>query len=431
MSRTAWLLLGAGALLACAETPARPSIVLVTLDTLRADHVGAYGGPEQLTPHLDALAGKGLLHEAAFTSMPTTGPAHASLFTGLAPHEHGVRRNGDPLPTELEATELASRLRLDGFATAAFVTSQILAPAATRFRGFEIYDAPSDLLRSGAEAVRQALYWLSVEERRPVFLWVHLYDPHAPYGGTEYDPRGGAPDLASHGFVKRERFADPGARKRMAERYARGVRNADQALGELVRGVRRALGDPLIAVVSDHGEALDEHLDTRGYAYDHGEFLDGEQIQIALVLAGPGVSPGRSPGVASIRDLYTTLLAAAGIEDSQAAARDRRDLRRPVEGARLARVERRGFPASEARALGPTLAQRVRAHAVAVSDGQRTLVLAEDGSLSTRPQPEAPELVAAARDVLRAVREAESTHAPVRLEPSLREALESLGYVRE
>ncbi len=217
----------------------------------------------------------------------------------------------------------------------------------------------------------------------------------------------------------------------MAKRYAAGVRAADAALGKLLAEVRRQLHDPVVAVVADHGEALDEHLDARGYAYDHGEFLDDAEIRIALVLAGPGVAAGRSGTAVSIRDLYTTLLAVAGIEDADASAADRRDLRQPVAEPRTARIERRIVAPLELANFGPAARARIETHAVAASDGGRTVIVGEDGSLTTRPQPEAPELVAAARGYLRAVRGEPDVAGSEALDPALREALESLGYVRE
>jgi arylsulfatase A-like enzyme len=122
---------------ACVGAPADPSILLVTIDTLRRDHVGAYGDERGLTPNLDALAATGLVHERAYTTMPTTGPAHLSVFTGLYPSELGARRNGEPLPSRFAPRELAKRLRERGYTTAAFVTARLIANKHTGLRGFE------------------------------------------------------------------------------------------------------------------------------------------------------------------------------------------------------------------------------------------------------------------------------------------------------
>ena len=124
-----------------------PSIVVVTLDTVRCDHLGLYGDARGLSPHLDALAQQGLVYERAFTTMPTTGPAHLSLFTGLYPSEHGGLANGEPLASELRGRSLALQLQQQGYATAAFVTTLLLQPRATGLQGFEIYDGPRGPLR--------------------------------------------------------------------------------------------------------------------------------------------------------------------------------------------------------------------------------------------------------------------------------------------
>lgn len=408
---------------ACGGEP-RPSLLLVTLDTLRTDHVGAYGASPSPTPRLDALAAEGLVHEAAFTTMPTTGPAHVSLFTGLLPHAHGSDRNGVPMDPALAERELPARLREAGYATACFVTASVLAPRLTGFTGCEVYDGVRGALRPGRDAVAAALRWLDAERRRPVFLWVHLYDPHAPYG-TPDDKRRGLP-LApgAYGWVDRARYADPAARRRMAERYAAGVREVDAALGALVAGVRERLpSDPLVAIVADHGEALDEYLDARGWAWDHGEFLDPAELRVPLVLWGPGVTPGRSPGPASIRDLYTTLLAAAGLPDPRAGAEGRRDLRVPDAAPRPVLAERRSF-AGALEAPDAAARAAVRAHAVAASDGRRWLWLGEDGSAIGEATPE---LEAAAREVLARSAAGRGREAPP-IDPATREALRALGY---
>lgn len=404
------------ALAACGEAPRGPNVLLVTLDTLRRDHVGAYGSDAGLTPSLDALAAEGLVHDAAYTTMPTTGPAHLSLFTGLHPSEHGGLSNGETLAPHVAERELALRLRRSGFATAGFVTTRLIGSRATGLRGFEIYDGPRGALRHGEDAARAALAWLDVERRRPIFLWVHLYDPHAPYGSADEKRVSFPVDRTHYGWVDAERYADPAERARMAERYARGVRSVDKALGVLVAGVRERLASPpLIVVVADHGECLAEYLDERGFAYDHGKFLDNEVVEIPLVVAGPGVVPGRSGGAASIRDLYTVILEAVGLGDESAAAEGRRDLRQPSNARRVVRIERRRFLSR--------VRDEVRAHAAAAADGASLVVLAEDGSVSLGDEG-ASDLVAEAGAALRA-----EVGGEVRvLDPETERALRDLGY---
>ena len=420
MSWVTWNSVGAllGLVLAGCGAPS-PSILLVTLDTVRRDHVGAYGATIGLTPSLDALAAEGLVHDAAYTTMPTTAPAHLSLFTGLYPSEHAVRRNGDPLASAFASQELALRLRTRGYTTAAFVTSRLMSARATGLRGFEIYDAPTGTLRTGEAAAEAALAWLRAERRRPVFLFVHLYDAHAPYGSAGEKRRSFPVEAPAYGWIDEgTRYAAESERRAMAERYGRGVVSADAALGRLIAGAREILQTPpLVIALSDHGETLAERLADRGYAYDHGEFLDLETVAIPLILAGPGVEPGRSRGAASIRDLYTTLLAAAGIDDPEARASDRRDLRRRSNLRRLVGIERRS--------VGLRIRKRVRAHAAAASDGTRLLILADDGSPTSGSGENEDDLLAAARGRL--------DRGPGRLagepiDPETREALRDLGY---
>jgi len=414
-------------LVACGSGPPRPSIVLVTLDTMRRDHVGAYGSERGLTPHLDALAREGIVYDAAYTTMPTTSPAHASLMTGLEPFQHGVRRNGVALSPPLRPQVLAERLRGAGYATAAFVTTRLLDESASGFQGFDRYVAPKQVLWSGSSAAEAALRWLDEEARRPFFLWLHIYDPHAPYGDADDKQRNLPVDPGIYGFVDPARFADDD-RSRMAALYAKGVRAADAALGELLAGVRARALDPLIVVVADHGESLDESLEARGYAYDHGEFLEEQEIRIPLVIAGPGVTAGRSSAVASIRDLYTTLLEAAGVGDPEAGPEGRRDLRRPSTESRFVAVERRLIGRGEARRMSAARSRVLGLQALAVTDGSSVVTMDVAGRVSS-PPPSPPELLEAARQKWSQLGTASPTATSHRIDASTRDALRALGYI--
>jgi hypothetical protein len=196
------------------------------------------------------------------------------------------------------------------------------------------------------------------------------------------------------------------------------VRAADAALGQLLEGVRQALPhEPLIIVAGDHGEMLDEVLDERGWAYDHGEFLDAATLCVPLVVAGPGVTPGRSAAVASIRDVYATLVAAADLSSGEPA--DRRDLRGPIEAGRIVAVERKRI-AKELR-LVPD-------HAAAAFDASGGVLVGGDGTPVLEAAPAgSQELIATAAHHAQAV--AGRPGAPSRY-PDLEEALRSLGYVQ-
>jgi len=411
-----WLALALSSL-ACGPTP--PSIVVVTLDTLRTDHVGAYGSEPSPTPHLDRLAEEGLVHDAAFTTMPTTGPAHLSLFTGLYPSQHGGTRNAVPLSPQHARRDAARQLRENGYATGAFVTSWLAGRGATGLEGFDVYDEPHSMLRPGDDAVDTALAWLDRNPGRPTLLWVHLYDAHAPYGDIGEKGRSFPVDDKLYGWIDEERFASGELSDQLAERYARGVRDADAALGRLVAGLRERGQEPLLLVAADHGESLDEHMASRSYGFDHGEFLDEESVRIPLVVSGPGVTPGRSAGAASLRDLYTTLLAAAGVEDPEAAAEGRRDLRLADDSARVVAVERRSFD-GEVPAL-------VTAHAAGAADGTTWVVVAPSGEATLGGAAASEELLAKAQAHARAAAEAASK-TPPNFSPETLEALRQLGY---
>jgi arylsulfatase A-like enzyme len=417
------------AVLACSTAPEEgpPSILLVTLDTLRVDHVGAYAPGGKHTPALDALAAEGLVYENAYTTMPITGPAVLSLFTGLLPSAHGSRANGQPLALSALPRNLVGHLADAGYATAAFGTTSLLSYRFTGLDRFDVYDTPrgdeasgDNYTRLGEEAVNAALEWLGSEERRPVFLWVHFYDAHAPYGIREDWPAEDPFDWSGYGWVEAELYPDAPSRARMRKRYARGVREMDEFVGRLIRGVRDLLRrPPLVIAVADHGESLDEHLDTRGYAYDHGEFLDAESVRIPLLLAGPGIAPGRSAGTASILDLYTTILEAAEVGDAAAESEGRRDLRRPSNAPRAVGIERRAVRRSDNRVV-----DFLRRHAGAAGSARELVIVAEDGSVTLGV--DAGPLVELARERAEVVGRVRVLAEP---DAETLETLRSLGYV--
>jgi len=275
---------------ACAGQPrTRPNILLITLDTTRADHLGAYGNRRARTPNLDRLAASGVLFERAISAAPLTLPAHASLLTGRYPFTHGVRNNGsftlgDATPT------LAGALHDAGYRTAAFVSAFVLDHRYGLARGFDRYDDRLDLERRGADTIAAAAAWLTetAQDRRPFFLWLHLYDPHDPY-----EP---PPPFA-------EAFRD--------SPYDGEIAYDDQQLGGLLARLHAigADGSLLVAAVGDHGESLGEHGEAT-----HGLFVYEGAIRIPMTITGPRVPAGRR--VASLVrgvDLAPTLLDAAGL----------------------------------------------------------------------------------------------------------------------
>ncbi len=272
-------------------------MVLLTLDTTRYDAVGFHAGPEGVTPNLDALAAEGERFLWARTVAPVTLPAHASMLTGLVPPRHGVRDNGlGALPAA--AVTLAERARDAGRDTAAFVSAVVLDRAFGLDQGFDTWSQPARprqaatvayAERGAAEVVRDVAAWLARRDpARPYFLWVHLFDPHRPYEPPE--------PFAS-------RF--PGAP------YLGEVAAMDHAVGELWRRLVEHAGEPLLAVVADHGEGLGEHGEDT-----HAVFCYDSTLRVPFFLRHPG---GARAGtvrdeVVSVVDVYPTLLGAMGLE---------------------------------------------------------------------------------------------------------------------
>jgi choline-sulfatase len=281
---------------------APPNIVLITLDTTRADHLGAYGYGQAKTPRLDRLAGDGVLFEHAVTSAPITLPAHASLLTGSNPFAHGVRNNGNFSLDESIPT-LATRLHDAGYRTAAFVSSFVLDRRYGLARGFDSYDDRLQLERRGDVTAAAALEWLrsgssasrsataSVERQHaPFFLWLHLYDAHDPY----------APPPPF-----REAFA--------SQPYDGEIAFDDQVIGSVLDELDRlsARSTTIVAVVGDHGESLGEHDEAT-----HAVFVYEATLRVPLIVAWPGHLPNARRVADLVRgiDLAPTLLDLAGAQ---------------------------------------------------------------------------------------------------------------------
>lgn len=275
----------AATLLACTRPPPAPppSLLLVTIDTLRADRVSAYGGQAGATPHLDALAARGVLFEEAAASAPLTLPSHATILSGLEPPHHGVRDNGAYVFPEARDS-LASLLKKSGYATGAFVAAYVLDRRFGLARGFDAYDdliarrtAGASVLESErpcASVVAAAEGWLRGRSA-PFFAWAHFYEPHAPYAGS----------------------------------YEAEVAQADACFSRLLQAAQRRAGERLlVAVVADHGEGLGEHGEST-----HGLFVYQSTLRVPLLIAGPGVPRAeRRAGLARTSDVAPTLLALLG-----------------------------------------------------------------------------------------------------------------------
>ncbi|MEO8500112.1 MAG: sulfatase-like hydrolase/transferase [Vicinamibacteria bacterium] len=290
----AFALLLAGLLWSRRAMPPLPSLLLVTIDTLRPDRVGAYGSPAGLTPALDRIAASGWLFENAVSAVPLTLPSHATLLSGLDPLHHGVRNNGAYVfPGDRDT--LATLLKARGYATGAFVAAAVLDRRYGLARGFDEYDdriarasegrSVLESERSCDAVVTNAAAWIQAQPG-PFLAWVHMYEPHAPYTPPQ--------DLAA---------AHPG------RPYDAEVAAADRCLARVVAVAEAARpGRLVIAVTSDHGEGLGDHGEST-----HGLFLYQSTLHVPLVIAGAGVASGkRSPSLARGADVMPTLLSLLG-----------------------------------------------------------------------------------------------------------------------
>jgi arylsulfatase A-like enzyme len=286
------------------------NIVLVSIDTLRADHVGCYGYHRDTTPNMDRLARKGHRFDRAFTPMPTTFPSHAAMLTSLYPTQLGVRRNGDHLPDQ--ALSLTQILRSKGYETAAFVSSSPMNGRYGLSRGFDRYDDTGEVpKRRGEDTVAAALTWLGQKRNGPFFLFVHLVDPHTPYHAPQaFRRRFDAPDEAmppAYGFVANPSIFTLEKINACIRAYDAEIGHADAALGTLVGDLdKRGLGDSTVTiVVADHGESMGELLKRFGFAFDHGKFLYAHEIRVPLIVSLP---PRLSAPAEVVHDLPVSLL---------------------------------------------------------------------------------------------------------------------------
>ena len=312
------------------RSASQPDVLLVTIDTLRADFVHSYGFPREITPHLDALADRGVLFETAIAASTATAPAHASIMSSRYVREHSVgSENGS---TRLSGVQtLAEVFQAAGYDTAAFVSNVVLKSRSGFDQGFDVYDdeLPSSeanrsnyFERTADATVGRALAWLARPRERPFFLWVHLQDPHGPYTppGEWVDTVDEVPLRTDRALpvlrVNRGQGGIPayqaldGIRRgaRYAALYAGEVAFTDHWVGELVKAV---VGDDVvIAVTADHGESLDEE----GFFFQHGHRTTPEQALVPLIVVAPGVASRRVEGVVSHVDIAPTLLELAGVE---------------------------------------------------------------------------------------------------------------------
>jgi arylsulfatase A-like enzyme/Flp pilus assembly protein TadD len=273
------------------------NLVVVTLDTTRADRLGCYGFRGVDTPNIDALARDGIVFDHATATVPLTFPSHSSIFTGLVPPHHGVHDNGGFFLDDAKVT-LAERLREKGFATGAFVAAWVLDRKWGLAQGFDEYSDKFDLSKykvvslgtvqkPGDEVMDGALAWLETVKQRRFFAWVHLYDPHTPY-----DP------------------PEPFASRYPSQPYLGEIAYTDQVVGRLLKWLREQRLDErtIVVLTADHGESLGDHGEST-----HAYFVYDATTHVPLVVRTPWRIRGRRSVQVSSVDLMPTVLDLLGL----------------------------------------------------------------------------------------------------------------------
>ncbi|HXC49773.1 MAG TPA: sulfatase [Candidatus Limnocylindrales bacterium] len=307
---------GAAFAAACSPPPLAPfaacrdcNIVLISVDTLRADHVGAYGYSRPTTPNIDALAKKGVLFEHAVAQSSWTRPAHMSIFTGMYPREHGFVALLDSRRLEPEVPTIASVLASSGWATAGFSGGINLAASFGFGQGFDVYRNNGRSFRDNFEDMR---WWLDHNDGRRFFLFAHGYDAHTPYHGDEIDRRAiGLTSPPPRGRMRRACKAGMQKMSAFVDEYDAAIRRADRYVGKIVAELERRalLSKTILILLSDHGEELLEH----GRCF-HISTLYREVLEVPLIVVAPGLEPRRvkEPVAASVT-IAPTIMELAGI----------------------------------------------------------------------------------------------------------------------
>jgi arylsulfatase A-like enzyme len=369
---------------------------LITIDTLRADHLSAYGYPRRTSPNLDALAAEGALFEVAYSESNTTNPSHATILTGAPMQVHGVVNT----PQGLEAPGLpmlAERFQSAGYATAAIVSARHLNQGPSGFgRGFGTYLDVEETQRGAGETVALASEWIEAHAQQPFFVWLHLFDPHTPYAPPPpYDTRFPSPPgpridvmfgrlshdefFRTHPMPAAEREAlsaefsrnfegtigynrmgvTPSELAHLTALYDGEIAYADASLGDLFSTLSRlGLDDhTLVVVTSDHGEAFGEH----GLYAIHRTIYE-ETLRIPLILRYPGRIPAGQRLQTPVQhlDIAPTVLGYAGLSPSES-----------LRGESLAPLLSDGA----APPIRPIFAEHTRLYAGMVRDGPWKLIV--------------------------------------------------------
>jgi arylsulfatase len=309
----------------------RPSIILISVDTLRPDHLGCYGYDRDTSPAVDEFARESMLFEWCFSQAPTTRPSCGTMVSGYFPHELKIFNNSDNLP--LPVTTVAERLRENGYRTIGVVSNFVLRKGGGFEQGFDYYDDKMDqveLVRGIPERIAEkttdtAISLLRLHSRDKLFMWIHYQDPHGPYtprppyetmfitrSGEQMElsinetvsGKGGIPS-----YQKLNGFRDYG---HYVAQYDGEIRYFDEHFGRLL-GELKALGlydNALIIFTSDHGEGMGEH----DYYFAHGEYVYNSLVRVPLIIRFQSGRAGRREDHAQLADVVPTILGAAGVK---------------------------------------------------------------------------------------------------------------------
>jgi arylsulfatase A-like enzyme len=323
-------------LVACGPARERPDLIFITVDTLRADHLGAYGHAAARTPHVDALARRGVVFQHATTPYPRTTPALATLLTGLWPHHHGARGAGIPIQ---QGRTLAQLLQPHGYFSVGVSASRVAGRKERLDQGFDVFVAKSELEHWRSRVVTgEALERTArVPRGKPLFLWIHYMEPHWPYRppdhldpGPEAEPcrrlmaMRDSGELSRIAVIRNQGGVSEGAVEACKRLYDAEIENTDAAVGELLLGLERQgrLSRAYVVFTADHGENFGES----GSFYQHGENVHDASLRVPLIVAGPGVAPGIDRAAIRLEDVVPSVLGLLDVPLEERPATDGVDL---------------------------------------------------------------------------------------------------------
>ena len=298
------------------------NILLITIDTLRADHLGCYGNSQIKTPHIDRLAKEGVKFRNVVCQAPLTGPSHASILTGLYPQTHGVRINGYPLRDSV--LTIAKILKGSGYKTAGFVSVNFLGDDVSGLgRGFDVFDWPKQIEQPAEAATQKAIGWLNKKGKERFFVWVHYYDAHSDYSppypyNVMYDPSYSGQATGSTQFLDKLNKGEIKLSQRDHEHidalYSGEISYVDRSIGVLIEHLKETgvYKNTLIIVTADHGEALGEHENYFGHSLQ----LYDPSIMVPLIFVNRNALPSNKSIETQVEsiDIAPTILGMAGLE---------------------------------------------------------------------------------------------------------------------